>query len=454
MNPCPRRRRLRVPWLACLLIATWCRAAEMPSLQARIDAAADNAVLVLKPGVYRGPVLIDKPLTLDGQGKATIDAGGKGSVVSIDSDGVTLKGLRLTNSGESYNDIDSGVQVRGDFNVLKDLVIDNCLFGIDLGQSNNNIIKRNRISSKPFDLGLRGDAIRLWYSFRNKVTDNTIRDARDTVVWYSADNLIARNDARGGRYSLHFMYSKHNDVTHNHYENNAVGIFLMYSDGVVIRDNTIINANGPTGMGIGFKESSNVEIANNDLLYNAVGIYLDLSPYQPDTTNRIHDNVIAFSGIGISFLSDWPGNQITGNDFKGNITQVAVSGNGKSVNRNTWHGNYWDDYQGFDLNHDGIGDRPYQLYSYADRIWMDVPPARFFKGTPMLETLDFLERLAPFTKPAMLLQDDNPLLEPRFTTRAQRERIEEQNDETANDNTADRSGESDAYRKLRQSLGR
>ena len=247
MNPCPRRRRLRVPWLACLLIATWCRAAETPSLQARIDAAADNAVLVLKPGVYRGPVLIDKPLTLDGQGKATIDAGGKGSVVSIDSDGVTLKGLRLTNSGESYNDIDSGVQVRGDFNVLKDLVIDNCLFGIDLGQSNNNIIKRNRISSKPFDLGLRGDAIRLWYSFRNKVTDNIIRDARDTVVWYSADNLIARNDARGGRYSLHFMYSKHNDVTHNHYENNAVGIFLMYSDGVVIRDNTIINANGPTG---------------------------------------------------------------------------------------------------------------------------------------------------------------------------------------------------------------
>ncbi len=425
------------------------------SLQARIDAAEENAVLLLEAGTYAGPVVIDKPLTLDGRGAATIDAGGKGSVISIETDGATLKGLHLTNSGESHNDIDAGVRVRGDFNVLKDLVIDNCLFGIDLGQASNNIIKRNRISSKPFTLGLRGDAIRLWYSFNNKVTDNVIRDSRDTVVWYSADNLIARNDARRGRYSLHFMYSKHNDVIDNHYENNAVGIFLMYSDGVVIRNNLIANANGPTGMGIGFKESSDVEIAHNQLLYNAIGIYLDLSPFQPDTTNRIHDNIIAFSGIGISFLSDWPGNVIRGNDFRGNITQVAVSGNGKSVDRNTWDGNYWDDYEGFDLNHDGIGDHAYELYSYADRIWMDVPPARFFKGTPMLETLDFLERLAPFSKPSRLLSDARPLIEPRFTEKLLARRHNEDNaDAASNDNTADRSAESDAYRKLRQSLGR
>jgi len=80
-------------------------------------------------------VTLDFPLTIDGKGKVTIDGGGKGSVIYIDTDGAVIKGLRLTNSGNSHNDIDSGVQVRGNFNVIKDNVIDNCLFGIDLQET-------------------------------------------------------------------------------------------------------------------------------------------------------------------------------------------------------------------------------------------------------------------------------------------------------------------------------
>jgi len=270
-------------------------------------------------------------------------------------------------------------------------------------------VRRNRISSKDVDLGMRGDAIRLWYSFNNKVTDNVIRNSRDTVVWYSRDNLIARNDARGGRYSLHFMYSERNEVIGNHYEDNSVGIFLMYSDSVVVKDNYIAHAIGPTGIGIGFKETSDVEVTGNRILYCATGIYLDVSPYQPGTTNRITDNLIAYSGIGVMFLNDWTGNLFERNRFKGNITQVGVGG-ARTAKRNTWKGNFWDDYQGFDQNGDGVGDSAYELYNYADRIWMDVPAARFFKGSPVLEVLDFLERLAPFTDPEMVLRDRSPLM--------------------------------------------
>ena len=384
-------------------------AEEFPSFQALVDATPENETLVPPSGTYAGPVTIERPIAIDGRGEVVIDAGGKGSVIYIDSDGVTLKGLRLTNSGESHNDIDSGVQVRGNFNVIKDNVIDNSLFGIDLGQAEFNIIRRNRISSKPVDIGIRGDAIRLWYSFNNKITDNIIRDSRDTVVWYSKDNLIARNDARGGRYSLHFMYAQHNEVLENHYEDNQVGIFLMYSDGVVVKNNYIAHAIGPTGMGIGFKETSDVDVVGNQILYCATGIYLDISPYDPEATNRVTDNLVAFSGIGVQFLNDWQGNILKRNRFKGNITQVAVSG-GKTANRNVWEGNYWDDFEGFDQDRDGIGDTPYELYSYADRIWMDVPYAQFFKGSPVLEVLDFLERLAPFTDPDMILRDEKPLM--------------------------------------------
>jgi nitrous oxidase accessory protein len=41
---------------------------------------------------------------------------------------------------------------------------------------------------------------------------------------------------------------------------------------------------------------------------------------------------------------------------------------------------------------------------------MDVPAAQFFKGSPMLEALDFLERLAPFSQPDLILRDEKPLL--------------------------------------------
>jgi nitrous oxidase accessory protein len=151
------------------LVSCWCVtallvlpplvAAANPSFQDLVDATQENGLLKPPPGIYAGPVTIDFSITIEGGGQVTIDAGGKGSVIYIDSDGVTLKDLHLTNSGKSYNDIDSGVQVRGNFNVIKDCIIDNCLFGIDLQQSDHNILRRNRISSKDFDLGQRGDAV-------------------------------------------------------------------------------------------------------------------------------------------------------------------------------------------------------------------------------------------------------------------------------------------------------
>ena len=457
MQAMGRRRRglrhlLSVAGLLGLSLLSPLALAALPSFQALVDAVEEGGVLVPEPGVYAGPVFVDRPMTIDGGGRVTIDAGGKGSVVVLDTDGATLKGLRLTNSGDSHNDLDAGVQVRGNFNVVRDNVIDNCLFGIDLQQSENNVVRRNRISSKPFELGVRGDAIRLWYSFDNQVTDNVIRNSRDTVVWYSRDNLIARNDARGGRYSLHFMYSQYNEVLDNHYEDNAVGIFLMYSDGVVVRRNHIARATGPTGIGIGFKETSDVTIEDNQVLYNATGLYLDVSPYQPDTTNRIRGNLIAYNGIGIRFLNDWTGNLIEGNRFKGNISQLMVAG-GKTANRNRWHGNHWDDYQGFDRDRDGVGDTPYELYGYADRIWMDVPAAQFYKGSPLLEVLDFLERLAPFTDPDLMLRDQRPILTaeaaPSAATPAPSDA--QGDDKPESDQPA---AEPSAYDLLRQSLGR
>lgn len=381
-----------------------------PSFQALVDGAKEGSTLTPPAGIYAGPVVIDKPLTIDGKNGVTINAGGKGTVILLDTDGATIQNLHLTNSGESANDIDSGVQIRGNYNVVKDNVIDDCLFGVDLQQSKNNIVKRNTISSKDdFGLGQKGDSVRLWYSFNNKIINNTTFNVRDMVVWYSANNEIIGNTGRDSRYSLHFMYSRYNLVDGNKYYNNTVGIFLMYSDGIIVRNNVIAHAAGPTGVGIGFKETSDLVVENNQILYCASGLYIDVSPFQPDTTNTFTNNLIAYNGIGIRFLNDWHSNIFKHNQFAGNLTQIVVSG-GKTANRNVWEGNYWSDYEGFDRNKDNQGDTPYELYAYADRLWRDAPNAQFFKGSPVLETLDFLERLAPFSTPDLLVRDKKPVI--------------------------------------------
>ena len=58
---------------------------------------------------------------------------------------------------------------------------------------------------------------------------------------------------------------------------------------------------------------------------------------------------------------------------------------------------------------DGYGDTAHEEYAYADQIWMEIPNARFFKTSPVLELLDFLERLAPFSSPSLQARDDKPL---------------------------------------------
>jgi nitrous oxidase accessory protein len=188
----------------------------------------------------------------------------------------------------------------------------------------------------------------------------------------------------------------------------------MYSDGLEIRNNYIASAIGAAGVGIGFKETSGITVENNQILYCATGLYIDVSPHDPDSNNVIKDNLIAFNGIAVRFLNDWTGNQFVKNNFKGNIAQVVVSGGG-SANRNDWQGNYWDDYEGFDINGDGTGDTPYELYAYADRLWMDLPRAQFFMGSIFLEVIDFIERLAPFSDPKLLLRDQTPQLKESTT---------------------------------------
>ncbi len=378
--------------------------------QQLVDKAEPGSVLKPPPGFYAGPVTIDKPLTIDGGGKVTIDAGDKGTVMMLNAPNSVLRGIRLTGSGDSHDTDDSCLDVRGHNSVIEDVTVDNCLFGIDLKQVNNSVVRNNRIKSKDFELGVRGDALRLWYSNNNLIEKNEIIDSRDMVAWYSHKNVFRDNLGRRSRYSIHFMFANDNIVEGNRFYDNAVGIYFMYTEGGAARNNVISHATGATGMGIGFKEASGTIIENNEIIYCGIGIGSDLSPFQPDSTIEIKGNRFAYNGIGILFNSETGGNNVRDNIFEGNLTQVTYGGRGDNNNsaKNFWEGNFWDDYQGFDRNGDGIGDQIHENFAYADQIWIELPVARFFRSSPVMELLDFLERLAPFSSPDLILRDEKP----------------------------------------------
>jgi nitrous oxidase accessory protein len=203
------------------------------------------------------------------------------------------------------------------------------------------------------------------------------------------------------------MFANNNIVENNRFIDNAVGIYFMYMEGGGARNNVISHATGATGMALGFKEASDIFIENNEIIYSAIGVGSDLSPFQPDTTIRFKGNRFAYNGIAVQLTSELGGNQLDDNIFEGNLNDVYQGGRG-SGDKNKWTGNYFDTYQGFDKDGDGYGDTPHEDYAYADQIWMEIPPARFFMTSPVLELLDFLERLAPITSPELQARDPRP----------------------------------------------
>lgn len=141
------------------------------SLQTLVNMANPGDTILLDPGFYIGPVYIrTRGLIIDGQSKATLSGRGIESVIHIETDSVTIRNFKITDSGGSHDKIDCGVKILGDYNVVENCRIEECLFGVDIFQSNYNKILHCEISSlSRRSKALKGDAIRLWYSTNNLI---------------------------------------------------------------------------------------------------------------------------------------------------------------------------------------------------------------------------------------------------------------------------------------------
>ena len=391
-------------FIGCLLFSMQLHA--LPSLQLFVDLTPAGKTLRPPAGTYAGPLVITKPITLEGRGEVTIDNQGEGSVLSIKADKTVIRGLHLTGSGISYDAMDAGVAIEADDVVLENNRIDDVLFGVHIRQGNGNVVRNNDISSKPFEPSLRGEGVRIWYGHDNLVEGNRIHHVRDLLLTNAADNRIVHNELHDSRISMEFVFSPDNLIQDNHIEGNDTGIVAIYSDGLRIVGNRIEQIGNPGSSALAIKESSQVEISDNEIFHNATGLTAN-SPIFPENILDLERNTFSYNSVAMYFYGEKGGHIIHDNRFIENLTTIAVS-NQASARSNAWEGNRWDDYEGFDRDQDGFGDTPYTIKLYADRIWMDRPSTQFFRGTPIMGLIDFVERLAPFSDPGSILTDNRP----------------------------------------------
>ncbi len=421
--------------LALLLIGLWpglvagARAATWTvnpgdDVQQLLELAHPGDRVRFRPGHYLVHLRIDRPLVLEGEPGAVLDGGGKGRVIVIDAPSVVVRGLEIRRSGTGLTAMDAGIFVtaKGRDVRIENNRLDAVLFGIWLDGSKGAVIRGNRVHGLPALRSQdRGNGIHLHNTSGTLVADNVVWETRDGIyIETSNDNTLRDNDLHDLRYGIHYMFSNHNEVVGNRTRRTRTGYALMQSSHLVIRDNrstddanygilmnyinySIIAGNVIVGVHAGRGRST-----GGMVVAGAEGRGLFIYNSQ---LNEIHDNVIAGCDIGIFLTAGSEDNRFRDNSIIDNRLQVKYV----STRKQEWsygrRGNYWSDYLGWDLDGDGIGDRPYLPYDGVDLLLWRYPQARWLLYSPVIEVLHWVQRLFPLLRPPGV-QDSHPLMKP------------------------------------------
>lgn len=378
------------------------------ALQQSLDEAPPGASLCLQAGSYPGPLQLTGGRTVWGPREAVIRSSGTGTTVRLEGEGAALLGLTIDGSGSRFDLLDAAVHVAGVGARVEGVLIRNATFGILVERARDVTVKGNEIVGNPaLSFGLRGDGIRLWEAQGCTVEGNLLRDSRDMVLWYAPRNRVIGNDVHGGRYGAHLMYSHENEIVGNRFVGNVTGVFLMYSRDVEVRGNLFAASGGAAGVGLGLKESGNLRVQENVFVRDSVGIYVDTSPLWPEDRNRFEGNLFALTEVSVSFLSSPGRSEFLDNDFRDARVAVEVAGRG-DARAVRWHGNYFDDYAGYDLDRDGVGDVAYELRSLSSDLVSETPALAFYRGTAALQLAETIGRIVPLTEARLLLVDSAP----------------------------------------------
>jgi len=375
------------------------------SLYKAIEAAEPGSTITVKPGKYMvTDLVIDKPLFIRGEGLPVLDAGKKGSVLIIRSAGVHISGLKLVNSEFSYKFEHSGIRIEN----VSDCFIENNelynnFFGIYLQKTDRVTVRGNTIHSFAKTETNSGNGIHLWYCMNTTISGNTISGHRDGIyLEFSRHNLMTGNASkRNLRYGLHFMFSDSSRYSGNKFFENGAGVAVMYSSFIDMEGNLFLNNKGSASYGLLLKEINRSTITGNRFTGNTKGIFMEASG-----KCRLEYNLFEKNGWALDLMANSMDNRFEKNSFTGNNFDIATN---SKQNFNTFSGNFWDNYAGYDLNRDGYGDVPYHPVSLFSVIISEYKPTLILMRGLFTRMLDLAERVFPALTPKQLI-DEKPAM--------------------------------------------
>ncbi len=378
---------------------------KLSTIKQAIITAQPNDVIQINSGIYKERnILIEKPLTIVGEKDVIIDGENKGEIFTVASDHVNISRLTLKNTGYSSLDDRAAIKLLSvSFCVIDGNTIENTCFGIYLLQVSNCVIKNNNLKASAVQEIRSGNGIHVWKSDSLTIKNNTIEHYRDGLYFEFVthagvyDNISKKNL----RYGIHFMFSNNDEYTGNTFTQNGSGVAVMFSKNVTIKKNIFSYSEGGAAYGVLFKEITDALIEDNIFRHNTVALYIEGS-------NRlvIKNNLLEANGRACSMQANCYDVHMYQNNFIGNTFDIATNG---SLSMNDLNGNYWDKYEGYDLDKNGIGDVPYTPVSLYSVIIEKMPYSILLYRSLMVYLLDRSEKVLPGVDESRI-KDHKPLM--------------------------------------------
>ena len=375
------------------------------SVKQAIELAKDNDTVFIDQGIYREKnIVISKSLKIIGINNPVLDGEGRFEIFTISAKNFLIKGMTFKNSGySSMNDYASIKVIDASGFAIENNTIVNASFAIHVSNCSNFSITGNNISGSPREEQNTGNGIHLWKCRHAKINGNSIMGHRDGIYFeFVTESAIINNySTKNIRYGLHFMFSNNDAYTHNTFLDNGAGVAVMFSHHVDMLQNTFEFNRGASSYGILLKEISDGLISKNVFKGNTVGIFMEGTNRMEVKQNRFEKN-----GWGFRIQASCSDITVSENNFIGNTFDVATNG---TLVMNKFTNNYWDKYEGYDLNKDGKGDVPFFPVSMYAMITENMPFSIMLYRSFIVMLLERAEKSVPSLTP-IDLKDQKPLM--------------------------------------------
>lgn len=378
------------------------------SIGKALSLAKDGDEIIVKSGIYyESGIVINKSIKLTGKDLPVVSGDKKNEIFTITSDNVTITGFTIKNAGVNYLKENAAIRLSNVRNcrIEKNIFVNN-FFGIYLSKSSNILIKNNKISSNGKSETSSGNGIHLWYSESVSIIGNEIEGHRDGIYFEFSKHCFVKNNysKKNLRYGLHFMFSDSCSYIENTFENNGAGVAVMYTKNISMLGNRFINNWGAASFGVLLKDLTDCLIAKNIFDKNTNGLYLEGC-----SRITIEHNDFIQNGWALKLMANSQDNFFFENNFIANSFDVLTN---SKQNFNLFKRNYWSNYNGYDLDKNGIGDEPYRPVKMFSVLVERQQAALILVHSLFIDLLDIAESVVPSLTPIDLV-DKQPLMKQR-----------------------------------------